>query len=353
MEPKNLNTIDIGKFVCSLLIVMIHVPLFTPELYEWNKFIHNTIARLAVPFFFVAVGFFLYRKSFSENTFSLTPTLKQAKRLLTLYIVWSILYTPLAISYIASRQMPLTKSIVNFLQNFLIVGTYTQLWFLLAACWAIILVSLLLKFKVKPYYILLTAGICYFFGLLTISYFGAIRPLSTIYPSIWKVLHMGKILIVTGRNGIMFGFVFVALGMIIAFYKIHIKALWACIGFLLSTGLLIGEYFCLDSLHWMRNSDVYISLLPASFFLFCWLKDIPLTDNPIYKKLRLFSELVFLTHLIVLAAVQNWLPSYLKNGIFGIDILFLGTLAGSFFLSYCIIKFSESRRWGSLFKLLY
>lgn len=233
MEPKNYNTIDICKFVCSLLVVMIHVSLFSPELYEWNQFINNTIARLAVPFFFVAVGFFLYRKSFAENTFFLAPTFKQAKRLLLLYIVWSILYTPLAISYIASKQMPLTKSIANFLRNFLIVGTYTQLWFLLAACGAIILVSLLLKLKVKPYYILLAAGICYFLGLLTTSYFGAIRPLATIYPSIWKYLHLGKMLIGSVRNGIMFGFVFVALGMIIAIYKIHIKSLYACIGFLL------------------------------------------------------------------------------------------------------------------------
>lgn len=122
---------------------------------------------------------------------------------------------------------------------------------------------------------------------------------------------------------------------------------------MLSTGLLIGEYFCLDSLHWMRNTDVYISLLPASFFLFCWLKDITLIDRPIYKKLRLLSELVFLNHLIIFAAVQNWLPSYLKNGIFGINGVFIGTLAGSFFVSYCIIKFSKSRRWGSWFKLLY
>jgi surface polysaccharide O-acyltransferase-like enzyme len=57
-RTKHYNCIDLIKFICALFVVSIHVSPFA----SYNSFINyglkNYIARIAVPFFFVASGYF-------------------------------------------------------------------------------------------------------------------------------------------------------------------------------------------------------------------------------------------------------------------------------------------------------
>ena len=55
-------SLDLMKFICSILVVMIHITPFGE--YEFLNFaIHNYVARIAVPYFFVTSGFLLFRKT--------------------------------------------------------------------------------------------------------------------------------------------------------------------------------------------------------------------------------------------------------------------------------------------------
>ena len=62
------NAVDIFKFICVILICTIHIGMFNkPEFKDFNFAYKNTICRIAVPFFFVAAGFFLFRKEDTSN----------------------------------------------------------------------------------------------------------------------------------------------------------------------------------------------------------------------------------------------------------------------------------------------
>lgn len=69
---RELNCIDLMKFICSILVVSIHTSPFKGI----NINLHNgysIITKLAVPFFFITAGYFLFRKikigknNFEEN----------------------------------------------------------------------------------------------------------------------------------------------------------------------------------------------------------------------------------------------------------------------------------------------
>lgn len=69
-EISHYNGIDICKFICSILVVAIHIPVvnapMTVELSNVSVFVNTVLqqamCRIAVPFFFVCSGFFLYKK---------------------------------------------------------------------------------------------------------------------------------------------------------------------------------------------------------------------------------------------------------------------------------------------------
>lgn len=66
-NTQNYNSIDLAKFICSILVVMIHVaPFGTSIEIKWidnlSFLVRNYLARVAVPFFFVASGFSYIRK---------------------------------------------------------------------------------------------------------------------------------------------------------------------------------------------------------------------------------------------------------------------------------------------------
>lgn len=57
---KNENTIDLMKFIMSLLIVAIYVPILTGNLNFYDSLISNGIARVEVPFYFITGSYFFY-----------------------------------------------------------------------------------------------------------------------------------------------------------------------------------------------------------------------------------------------------------------------------------------------------
>lgn len=92
------NAIDAAKFLCAIMIVMIHIaPLGENETFHFANFIiKNWGGRTGVPFFFITSGYFLYRKTNYEN-FIWQPTKNYLLKILRLYILWTIIYFPLCL----------------------------------------------------------------------------------------------------------------------------------------------------------------------------------------------------------------------------------------------------------------
>lgn len=66
-QKNNYTNLDIAKFVCALLVVMIHAEPLADTASEMNFFLVKILARVAVPLFFVMSGFFLFGPMQYEN----------------------------------------------------------------------------------------------------------------------------------------------------------------------------------------------------------------------------------------------------------------------------------------------
>ena len=61
MEKKSYGMLDVAKFISALLVIAIHCAPFI-EINETLNFVYvQIIARLAVPFFFMASGWLFFR----------------------------------------------------------------------------------------------------------------------------------------------------------------------------------------------------------------------------------------------------------------------------------------------------
>lgn len=67
MVKKQYAAVDIAKYVSALLVVCIHTFPFIDINEMLNTYFIQTICRLAVPFFFMISGYFLFRKIRNEE----------------------------------------------------------------------------------------------------------------------------------------------------------------------------------------------------------------------------------------------------------------------------------------------
>lgn len=297
-EIKNFYGIDVTRFICAFLVVAIHIaPFGDDEKFCWlNYGVQEYLARIAVPFFFMSSGFLFFRK-IDKDSFSLERAYKHVLKLGRLYIIWTLIYGYYIIEDMIYRG-GVMRSTLRFVKNFILVGTYLHLWYLPAVIFATLLISILLYKKFPIEKIVIVSAIFYFFGLFAQSYFGIIMPLHKI-EWLWTILRIIGKIINTTRDGLFEGFFFVAIGMLMAYKPVCIKFRSALIGFFISMILLLTETIIVRYLGWNREQDMYIMLVPSTFFLFYLVSHIELKENAIYINLRFMSNLIYYMHLLI------------------------------------------------------
>lgn len=309
MQRKSLNCVDLMKFIFALLIVALHKNPLTSINLNVNFFIVNYIARLAVPFYFIASGYFLFRKT-SYEEIDISIVFKYAWRIYKLYLVWTLLYMyPIIKNQILTDSNGIFHGIVVWIRDFVFSGSFFHLWYLNATVFAVLLVGILIKNKIKIKNIIMIAGIFYIIGLFEQAYFGLILPLEK-YEGIWSLLKVLQKVIVTTRNGLFEGFLFISLGMFLAYKPIKLKMKKAYGLFIISMISLFIEIIVIKHLGWFRGKDMYIFLVPTSFLLFYIVSNIELKENAIYKELRKIGALIFYLHMwgaIIVGKIMNYI----------------------------------------------
>lgn len=273
-ETKNYNGIDVMKFLCAILVFLIHIPPFQGEVSGLAKYVNfglqHVACRVAVPFYFVASGFFLFKKA---PLYKLDNETVKAYcfKLLRLLGAWHVL---------------------------LFASETGHLWYLGATVVAIVLLSLCFHFRIKLGYIYAMACVLYLIGLLGDSYYGIIAPLQNtpIFHSIFKWYRFA---FSTTRNGVFMGFIFVLMGATFSNCKIMLRTRTALIGFVVSMLCLVAEVFLLKRNDILIRYNMYVFLLPATFFLFSFAASIKLKDHFIYKHLRNMGTVIYFAHLFV------------------------------------------------------
>ena len=320
--PQNyqFNGIDIVKFICAIMICIMHVQPFSSDVSGFTKlnfWIQNFPCRIAVPFYFTASGFLLFRKT-DFNNLNTDRIKNYSFKILRLLGTWTFL---------------------------LFVGGSWQLWYLGALVLAVIILSVFMKKGIPMRWIVLTSVILFLIGLLGDSYYGFIEPLKSLYIS--KILIVGyETVFTTTRNGVFFGLIFVLIGALFAQKRIVINNIVVIFGFVLSLVMLFFEIYILRHYSHPKDYNILISLLPSSFFLFYLASHIKLKNRPIYGSLRVIGMLIFFTHLFVNYFVG--LAIEIANNKIGINLTafqFIITILFTTILAVIIERLSKANRF--------
>jgi serine/alanine racemase len=138
-------SIDYFKYFCALLIVVIHVhPLrFISE--DVNNVFTGILPRIAVPFFFVASGYFYAKKLYADKK----PFRPYVLKLFTAYTFWSALYaSKLILVELKNRRLD-TAFIKKLIIDYFFYGVSEHLWYCISLFIAICLLTLIYRLGLK------------------------------------------------------------------------------------------------------------------------------------------------------------------------------------------------------------
>lgn len=253
-KHKNYNSIDAAKFVMAILVMSIHIYTGFPE--EINSFIANGLARIAVPFFFIASGFFFFRKA--ENL-QLKNLFKTLKRIALLFVGWTVIYgIYVYFTTFIHSEHPLLNGFY-FLRRHLLLNPYAHLWFLPALMIGLSMGWIFLKFNLKKTALIIGVAL-YCVGVLGDSYY----YLATKNQLIKSVFDTYLQYFTNFRNGVFFGFAFVIL--YDTFQNLSRKNL-VFLSLISLMGIFV-EYFFVINNSYALDYNMYFSLLifTPSFF---------------------------------------------------------------------------------------
>lgn len=279
-KKSNYNSIDLFKFLCAFLVFAIHIQPFPAEAIAYAGYLNiltqKYICRLAVPFYFTASGFFLFRKT-NTDKIDFSVIKNYCFKILCLYGIWSI------ISYSMSTG---------------------HLWYLKALVVATLIVGLLIKYRVKFKYITIFAVVLYIIGLSGDSYYQIIKSIGE-NNFLGFLVEQYDALFENTRNGLFMGVIFVFIGAAFSQKKISIKTIYSVSGFLVSMVLLLAEVYLVEHYELSKDTNMYIFLVPATVFLFDLLLKIKLKDRKIYPQLRVIGMIIYYSHIMVREFVNH------------------------------------------------
>lgn len=286
---KQFPAIDILKFILAILVITIHTTPLADVDFFLDYGLSKCIARIAVPFYFVAGGYFCFRKTRLVD-FDIAVPMTHARKMLMLYIIWTGIYIAQAIWGGLNHEGGI---FIGMLSTFVLVG-YHHLWYLLAAAFAFAVVGYALYKRIGIGKIVFAGFLLYLVGLLGDSYFGLLRPLQGTF--IWSLLKLYGNVFSTTRNGLFEGVLFVGIGAAFAYKRIDIKKNVAIASLIISILCLLGEAYLIRYLGWNLKNNLYLFLVPTTFFLFYVASHIEVQSSKITKTLRSLSSLIYFIH---------------------------------------------------------
>lgn len=332
--------VDVMRFVCAILVISIH----TSALYSFGdipgKVLSLGIARIAVPFFFIASGYFFYERFNHEGYLK-----AYIIRILKYYLISTVVYTLILFTFIKSRN----SNIWDLVKNLLFNGVSPSLWFFPALIFSISVLYLFLKKNwIKP--LIIASIVLYALGLIGDSYYGLVvgTPLE-------KLVDLYSSVFVYTRNGLCFGLPFLTLGVLINKYDLknklkHLKALT-----LFFAVIFASEAYVLISNNISKDNNMYISLifLVSCLFLLSLRSKKVLSDRKA-QLLRDMSLWIYCLHELIQFLVYGLLPQVAANSFLVFIMITLVVVPLSYFIVrkkapfYTLYKKKEIRLMAGL-----
>lgn len=261
-----LKGIDFVKVLMAFVVVSIHTT-------AWPLL---GIREVAVPYFFIVSGFFLFGKMTGDRAADLSAIRAWTLKILKLYLIWTAIYLPFTVYGFIQDSLSLKQSLMLFGRNLLFVGENFMswpLWYLLALIWSGVLIYILRALKV-PIWGMLLVGII----LAALPHFIGDNPL---FVKLFR----------DSRNLAFTGLFYVVLGGLLRHYQARLP-LWG--GILLFIAGLVAYHF------------TPFALPVAAAGLFLLAKELPLSgiSDRLSRAFRDSSETIYLVHMIFAALLM-------------------------------------------------
>lgn len=315
-SKKNYNSIDFFKIIMAFAVVAIHTkPL--EGIGGWIEHrVFNAWVTMAVPFFFMASGYLLASKmkwTFADGDAQIIK--RHLLKILKMYLVWMLIYSPLAIIHYISLQISPIEAALRFIRGVFFTGQQYnswQLWYLLSTIYSLVLILLFMRKFRKTEYLLILSGIA---SVISVGITAFVECNN--YNASWMVI-VSKVINFSISDGRLFsGLVYIPIGMCIFGKRIPI---------LLNLGMLAAAFV----LHVFFVEGVlagYLTII-SSIGLFGLVERITLKESACYARLRSASTIIYLMHMYI------WTIYYMAvygEKTYGIDC-FIATLGIAIFV---------------------
>lgn len=342
----NYNGLDVGKFLCAFLILFYH---YFSEHGSLPGLLDEALSlyAVAVALFMSISGFLIFNKLNNVKTTKERWKIvkKQAIRIYSIYLLWSIPYLIFSISKWDWQTVDISFVLGEF-QRWVFQSTFYTIWFMPMLAIGLI-VTFWLTEKLPPYLVNILAIICYAVGalILTYSFVGEKLYGFNIFAEFANTWLGGA------RGWLFYAFPLILVGKYMVDYKDRMKPLpmvgasCCCILGMLAEALLIRK---ISGEH--TGIDLTVMMIPTVFCILGFLISIRLPDGKYAKWMRNMSTLIFMSQRLFLTVLPGCFPMIFN---FAFSNLYIGAVVVTgliFSLAILILKLSEKYL---IFKRLY
>ena len=284
--------IDEFRLAAALLVITIHTSPLASCSETGDFFLTRVIARVAVPFFLMASGFFLISQ-YARDAGRLWAFLKKTA---VLYGISIAVYLPLNLynGYFSGKHF-----LPELIKDLVFDGTMYHLWYLPASMLGAGIAWYAVRRLGFKKALIVTLGL-YAAGLLGDSYYGIAEKLpilSVFYQNLFEITDYT-------RNGIFFAPVFLVMGGMAAEEAARGESLSLRIcgaGLGVSFLLMSCEGLLLRELGIQRHDSMYLFLLPCMYFLFRLLL---FRRGSRKERIRTWALLIYIIHPMMIVGVR-------------------------------------------------
>lgn len=299
-NKKTYRGIDVCKLLCAILVVVLHAIESSSWYANEVKFVFT---RFAVPFFFIASGFFFtLRLEHAED--KKKYFIHYEKRIIITYFIWAcVIYLPFEImSYISNNpESSFLKIVLLLVRRYLFIGPGPY-WYLLALFLSIAFLFFCQAHKLDKLLIFFSI-----FGMTVEIAYTGFRDVLSQY-SIFNLAFKGIYFLFSFEfNFIMFGIPFVSVGYYIAQNNITWAKGKSVIIFLIAT---VGRFieYNLPILNRDPNGAQFsVCFIFQAIALFLLAKEVHCKSlkTDVFRTIRQLSSTIYFIHSIILYEILN------------------------------------------------
>lgn len=326
LEVKEFSYVDYMKLLMACFVIGIHTSLSSACQNEFHTKIINLLFAIAVPYFFICSGFFLFKNNGKVDIHH--RMIQYAKGITSMYIIWTLIYLPITIYSYHADGLSLRQGVLTFIRGFLFIGEHSYswpLWYLLALITAVALIYCMRQLHFKPLSIAIVGFTMFLLGhCINYLHANALDFMGT-----KRIIDLYFKIFQNTRNGLFIGLFYVSLGLMIAhFGRIKNPMVNICL-------IIIGS--CL----------AYQSFLIGMPLLVFALFSLTLSESKSSKgavTCRRISTIFYFTHMLLIA------PVYINKLQLAPWLLYIIVISILFVFSLFILKYKETRWYKCIYR---